>query len=321
MISIEHLTKYYGDFRAVDDVSFTVKDGEILGFLGPNGAGKTTTLKMLTCFMPPNEGTIRFNDFDVREHSMEIRKMIGYLPENAPLYEYMGVIEFLNYVCDIREIYGQKRKERIDRMIDLCGLEKVLGKDIGELSKGYRQRVGIAQAMIHEPDILILDEPTVGLDPNQVVGIRQLIKDVGEEKTVVLSTHILSEVEAVCNRVVIISSGSIVADGQTSVLMSELAGQSVIRIVLKGNVPDANMVFSTMKEVDRVDMSLEDDGNATCLDIFVRGAADMREEIFNRAVQKKWVLLEMTQQKKNLEDVFRKLTVSQSGVKQGGGAQ
>ncbi|MFC1512007.1 ATP-binding cassette domain-containing protein [Candidatus Latescibacterota bacterium] len=320
MISIEHLTKYYGGFRAVDDVSFTVKDGEILGFLGPNGAGKTTTLKMLTCFMPPNEGTIRFNDFNVREHSMEIRKMIGYLPENAPLYEYMGVMEFLNYVCDIREIYGQKRKDRISNMIDLCGLDKVLGKDIGELSKGYRQRVGISQAMIHEPDILILDEPTVGLDPNQVVGIRQLIKDVGKEKTVVLSTHILSEVEAVCKRVVIISSGSIVADGETGVLMSELAGHSVIQITLKGNIPDANIVFSTMKEVDHIDVHHGNNGEITCLDIFITGPHDIREEIFNRIVQKKWVLLGMTQQKKNLEDVFRQLTLSQADEKRGGTA-
>jgi ABC-2 type transport system ATP-binding protein len=186
MIKIENLTKYYGDFKAVDNISFVVNDGEILGFLGPNGAGKTTTLKILTCFMPPSEGSIWFNDLNVQEHSMEIRKMIGYLPENAPLYEYMSVTEYLHYICDLREIKGPKRKERIAKMIEICGLEQVLGKDIGELSKGYRQRVGIAQAMIHEPDILVLDEPTIGLDPNQVVGIRNLIKDVGKEKTVIL---------------------------------------------------------------------------------------------------------------------------------------
>jgi ABC-2 type transport system ATP-binding protein len=321
MINIEHLTKYYGDFRAVDDISFTVNDGEILGFLGPNGAGKTTTIKMLTCFMPPSDGTIRFNDLDVREHSMEIRKMIGYLPENAPLYEYMGVHEFLNYVCDIRDITGQKRIDRLDKMISLCGLGKVLGKDIGELSKGYRQRVGIAQAMIHEPDILILDEPTVGLDPNQVVGIRDLIKDVGAEKTVMLSTHILSEVEAVCNRVVIISSGAIVADGLTSNLMSTLAGQSIIRLVLKGDVPEANIVFSVMSQVEQVSVLPAGSNGVTVIDISVSGDRDIREDIFNIVVQKKWVLLEMTQQRKNLEDVFRKLTTSQNQAIQGGTAQ
>ncbi len=315
MIKIEHLTKYYGDYRAVDDISFTVNDGEILGFLGPNGAGKTTTLKMITCFMPPSEGTIFFNDLDVRENSMEIRKKIGYLPENAPLYEYMGVMEFLNYVCDIREIYGERRKERMDTMIELCGLQEVLGKDCGELSKGYRQRVGIAQAMIHEPDILILDEPTVGLDPNQVVGIRDLIKDVGVEKTVVLSTHILSEVEAVCKRVVIISSGAIVADGQTNILMSELAGQSVIQLLLKGTVTDAVPVFEAIREVDRVEVAPNAD--ATRVEIYATGSRDLREEIFNRAVKNNWVILDMTHQKKNLEDVFRQLTLAQSYTKEG----
>ena len=321
MIQIEHLTKYYGDFRAVDDISFTVNDGEILGFLGPNGAGKTTTIKMLTCFMPPSDGTIRFNDLDVREQSMEIRRKIGYLPENAPLYEYMGVHEFLNYVCDIRDIRGQRRTRRLDRMIDLCGLGKVLGKDIGELSKGYRQRVGIAQAMIHEPDILILDEPTVGLDPNQVVGIRDLIKDVGAEKTVMLSTHILSEVEAVCNRVVIISSGSIVADGATETLMSELAGQSIVRVALKGETSEANLLFSTLTGVDRVQCLDDDHDGMSSYDVYVSGVHDIREDIFRNVVNKGWVLLEMSHQKRNLEDVFRQLTVSQNRATQGGAAQ
>ena len=315
MIKIEHLTKYYGDYRAVDDISFTINDGEILGFLGPNGAGKTTTLKMITCFMPPSEGTILFDDLDVRENSMEIRRKIGYLPENAPLYEYMGVMEYLNYVCDIREISGEKRKERMEKMIELCGLQKVLGKDCGELSKGYRQRVGIAQAMIHEPDILILDEPTVGLDPNQVVGIRELIKDVGVEKTVVLSTHILSEVEAVCKRVVIISSGAIVADGQTSILVSELAGQSVIQLLLKGTVADAVPVFEAIREVDRV--KAESSGDATRVEIYATGSRDIREDIFNRVVKNNYVILEMIHQRKNLEDVFRQLTLAQTYTKGG----
>jgi len=311
MINIENLTKFYGDFKAVDDISFTVNDGEILGFLGPNGAGKTTTLKMLTCFMPPTEGTIRFNDLDVKENSMEIRKMIGYLPENAPLYEYMSVYEYLNYICDIREIYGSKRNDRISNMIDICGLHKMLGKDIGELSKGYRQRVGIAQAMIHEPEILILDEPTVGLDPNQVVGIRNLIKDVGREKTVILSTHILSEVEATCNRVVIISSGEIVADDTSEVLRRDLAGQAIIHLELKGELNDATEVFSAVEGVENVQAVSEIGNGTTKIDIAVLSDDDLREKIFATIVKKGWVILEMNHHKTNLEEVFRQLTITQ----------
>ncbi len=311
MIKIENLTKFYGDFKAVDDISFTVTDGEILGFLGPNGAGKTTTLKMLTCFMPPSEGTIMFNDFDVSENSMEIRKMIGYLPENAPLYEYMSVHEYLNYVCDLREISGSKRNDRISKMVDICGLHKMLGKDIGELSKGYRQRVGIAQAMIHEPEILILDEPTVGLDPNQVVGIRNLIRDVGKEKTVILSTHILSEVEATCNRVIIISSGAIVADGTTEDLMRDLAGQAIIHLELKGELNDAQDVFSALEGVEDVQLVSETGNGSTKIDITVSADEDLREKIFETIVKKGWVVLEMNQHKTNLEEVFRQLTIIQ----------
>lgn len=313
MIKIENLTKYYGDFKAVDNISFTVNDGEILGFLGPNGAGKTTTLKILTCFMPPSEGSIWFNDLGVHENSMEIRKMIGYLPENAPLYEYMSVYEYLNYICDLREIYGSKRKDRMSKMIEICGLNNMIGKDIGELSKGYRQRVGIAQALIHEPEILILDEPTVGLDPNQVVEIRNLIKNVGSEKTVILSTHILGEVEATCNRVVIISSGEIVADGTTENLMSELVGQAVIHLELKGNISDAPDEFSSIDEVENVQLVSDPNNGTTKLDITLSGSQDISEEIFKKTVENGWVILEMNQHKTNLEDVFRQLTLSQEG--------
>lgn len=311
MIKIENLTKFYGDFKAVDNISFTVNDGEILGFLGPNGAGKTTTLKILTCFMPPTEGVIKFNDLDVKENSMEIRKMIGYLPENAPLYEYMSVHEYLNYICDLREIYGSKRKDRISTMIDICGLHKMLGKDIGELSKGYRQRVGIAQAMIHEPEILILDEPTVGLDPNQVVGIRNLIKNVGKEKTVILSTHILSEVEATCNRVVIISSGEIVADDTTEDLRRDLAGNAIIHLELKGELHDAPAVFSSVEGVENVVMVPETGNGTTKIDISVSGDDDIRETIFGTIVKNGWVILEMNYHETNLEEIFRQLTITQ----------
>jgi ABC-2 type transport system ATP-binding protein len=314
MIRIENLTKFYGDYKAVDNISFTVNDGEILGFLGPNGAGKTTTLKILTCFMPPSEGRIFFNDMDVNEHSMEIRRMIGYLPENAPLYDYMSIQEYLEYICDLREITGPKRQERMDAMIDICGLSRMIGKDIGELSKGYRQRVGIAQAMIHEPEILILDEPTVGLDPNQIVEIRNLIKEVGQKKTVILSTHILSEVEATCNRVVIISSGEIVADGTTDSLQAKMAGESSLTLEVKGNVAAMADVYAKIKGVDKIHSVASSGGETACLEIGIQRGFDIREEVFRTTVEKGWVIYEMRQHKTNLEEVFRQLTISQGAV-------
>jgi ABC-2 type transport system ATP-binding protein len=314
MIRIENLTKYYGDFRAVDNVSFSISDGEILGFLGPNGAGKTTTLKMLTCFMPPSEGSIHFNDLNVRDHSMEIRGMIGYLPENAPVYEYMSISEYLEYICDLRQIKGPRRKDRMDAMIDICGLSKMMGKDIGDLSKGYRQRVGIAQAMIHEPAVLILDEPTVGLDPNQIVEIRNLIKQVGREKTVVLSTHILSEVEATCDRVVIISSGEIVADGTPEALQDKLAGQSTMFLEVKGAALDMPMAYSEIDGVEKVHCLANLGDQGARLEIAVKPGFDIRERIFRKTVERGWAILEMRQHKTNLEEVFRQLTLSQGGT-------
>ncbi|MDP2983554.1 MAG: ATP-binding cassette domain-containing protein [Candidatus Latescibacter sp.] len=316
MIRIENLTKYYGDFRVVDNISFTVNDGEILGFLGPNGAGKTTTLRMLTCFMPPSEGRIMFNDLDVNEHSMEIRRMIGYLPENAPLYDYMSIQEYLDYICDLRDITGQKRNERMEAMIETCGLSKMIGKDIGELSKGYRQRVGIAQAMIHEPEILILDEPTVGLDPNQIVEIRNLIKEVGQKKTVILSTHILSEVESTCNRVVIISSGEIVADGTTDSLQEKMAGQNSLTLEIKGNAAAMADVYSQIKGVEKIHSVTSSGGNTACLEIGIHRGFDIRDEVFRATVEKGWVIYEMRLNKTNLEEVFRQLTLTQGAVAQ-----
>ena len=312
MIRIENLTKFYGDFKAVDNISFKVNDGDILGFLGPNGAGKTTTLKMLTCFMPPTEGTIMYNDLGVREDSMAIREMIGYLPENAPLYEYMSVMEYLEYICDLRNIKGARRKDRMSKMVETCGLTKVIGKDIGELSKGNRQRVAIAQAMIHEPDILILDEPTIGLDPNQVIGIRNLVTKIGKEKTVIISTHILTEVEAICNRVVIISSGEIVADGTIETLRNDMAGQSILHLELKGDTVNAIDTFSSIENVEDVKEVSKNNGNAE-LDISISGSRDVREDIFKRSVEKGWTILEMHLHRNNLEDVFRSLTQSQGG--------
>ncbi|MBW1997968.1 MAG: ATP-binding cassette domain-containing protein [Deltaproteobacteria bacterium] len=213
MIHVENLTRYFGDLCAVDHINLEIQKGEILGLLGPNGAGKTTTLRMLTGFLRPSSGTIRVKDYTVEENSLEIRKLLGYLPESAPLYHDMLVYDYLDYVARMREIDGKNRLSRISQMAETCGLKEVMHKPIGELSKGYKQRVGLAHAMMKDPEILVLDEPTSGLDPNQIIEIRGIIKQIGKEKTIIISTHILSEAEATCDRVVIINQGKIVADG------------------------------------------------------------------------------------------------------------
>jgi len=226
MIQIQNLTKDYGQLRALDNVSFTIQKGEIVGFLGPNGAGKTTTLKIMTCFMPPNSGNVYIDDLNIYQSSIEVRKKIGYLPEGCPLYGEMNVVDFLKFVAELRDIDKDIILKRVREMIQTCGLQDVVHKEIGELSKGYRQRVGLAAAMIHNPKILILDEPTTGLDPNQIVEIRELIKRLGREKTVLISTHILREVEATCDRVIIIDKGKIVADGPLAEIQNSFHNQN-----------------------------------------------------------------------------------------------
>ena len=233
MIELQNVSKKYGSAFAVKDISFKVEQGEILGFLGPNGAGKTSTMKMLTCYMPPTEGDIVVQGMSVMENSMEIRKMIGYLPENTPLYEDMGVVEYLKFIADIRRIEAGRQKDAIDRVVADAGLEDVVYKDISELSKGYRQRVGLAQAIIHDPAILVLDEPTTGLDPNQIVEIRRLIKNLGEKKTVIFSTHIMQEVQATTDRVLIINKGQIAAQGTADELQASVEGQQLLRAMIK----------------------------------------------------------------------------------------
>ncbi|MCK5280855.1 MAG: ATP-binding cassette domain-containing protein, partial [Cyclobacteriaceae bacterium] len=232
-ILIENLTKVYGDQKAVDDISFEVKTGEVVGFLGPNGAGKSTTMKMITCFMAPTAGKIFLEGLDVDKDPEEIKKKIGYLPENNPLYTDMAIIDYLKFCADIQGVEKSKVSERIHKMVDLCGLNLERYKRIGELSKGYRQRVGLAQAMIHDPDVLVLDEPTTGLDPNQIIEIRKLIKELGKEKTVILSSHILSEVEATCDRILIINKGKIVADGTSETLRGQAQGKALIKVQIE----------------------------------------------------------------------------------------
>ncbi len=306
MIEVKNLTKKYGDFVAVDDISFSVPTGQILGFLGPNGAGKTTSVRIITCYMPPTAGSVTIDGLDVVEQSMEVRRKIGYLPESAPLYPEMDVLEYLDFVISLRGQSNGSRQRRIRQVVDMCGLGDVLAKSISELSKGYRQRVGLAQAMIHDPEILVLDEPTVGLDPNQIVEIRHLIKTLGRQKTVILCTHILPEVEATCDQVMIINKGKIVANGTPDSLQRSLAGKKTIRLEVNQS---ADTIRPQLLEVDGVEAVKVNSQNGTCkCEVICRQGSDPREAIFHKAVANHWVLLEMSQDVSSLEDVFRELT-------------
>lgn len=310
MIEISHLNKIYGLQRAVDDISFNVEKGEIVGFLGPNGAGKSTTMKMITCFMPPTSGSILVDGMSVDEQSLDIRKRIGYLPELNPLYLDMNVIDFLAYIAELRNIDKPNRNKRVREIVDVCALGEVLHKDINQLSKGYKQRVGLAQAMIHDPDILILDEPTIGLDPNQVVDIRKLIKQLGREKTVILSTHILTEVQATCDRAVIINRGKIVADATISELQRGAEQHNVIEIEI-GDASDA--IVGKLSAIDGVDEVREifPDGSSVGRNfrISTQSSIDPRRDIFQVVVDNNCVILGMERQVRSLEEVFHKLTM------------
>ena len=311
MIRVKNLIKSYGDLKAVDDISFLVRTGEIVGFLGPNAAGKTTTMRIITCFMPPTSGTVEVDDLNIFENSLEIRHKIGYLPENAPLYWEMNVLEYLKFIMGLRGMGDGNSNRRMKQIIDICGLGSVIHKDIGELSKGFRQRVGLAQAMIHDPEILILDEPTIGLDPNQIVEIRNLIKELGKEKTVILSTHILPEVEATCGRVLIIHEGKIVADGTAEELQSGFQGMEKIYLELKN--PDEEMenklkAFDQVEKVQRVSLP---SGQIRGFNIESSKGVDLRENLFNLSVQNNWTILEMKREQASLEEIFRLLTKSE----------
>jgi ABC-2 type transport system ATP-binding protein len=308
MIQAENLTKFYGAVCAVDQISVDIHKGEILGLLGPNGAGKTTTLRMLTGFLKPSAGTIRVKDLDIDRQSIAIKRMMGYLPESAPLYHDMLVYDYLAYIAGIREIPAEKRLPRIRELAELCGLNEVMHKPIAELSKGYKQRVGLAHAMMCDPEILILDEPTSGLDPNQIVEIRDIIKRIGKEKTVILSTHILSEAEATCNRVVIISQGRIVADGDIDSLKQSAGETSLIHLTLQGAGYDAvQQTLGTMDGLGEVTRVGADD-NRLKIRISVPSARDLREAIYKRIKATDWTLLEFYQESRTLETIFRELT-------------
>ena len=298
-VKVEQLTKMYGEQKAVDAISFEVPTGQIVGFLGPNGAGKSTTMKILTCFIPPTSGKTLVCGFDGMNDPIEVKRRIGYLPEQNPLYPDMYVTEYLEFAARMHGMKGFGK--RIETMIEQTGLVPERKKKIGQLSKGYRQRVGLAQAMLHDPEVLILDEPTSGLDPNQLADIRQLIKKLGKEKTVILSTHIMQEVQALCDRAIIINKGKLVADDSIDGLQARSKGSTVVKVSFK-EIPEIAL-FSKIDGV--VDVKKLDD---TQLLIQYIGNQDIRETLFKFAVDHKLTLLNLQEEKQSLEDVFRQLT-------------
>lgn len=308
MIHIKQLKKYYGTFPAVNDISFDVAAGEILGFLGPNGAGKSTTMKVITGYYPPTAGSVTVNGLDVVENSLETRKLIGYLPESNPLYYEFTVFEYLQHIAEIREIAKSKRTSRIKEMAELTGLADRLSQPISHLSKGYKQRVGLAQAMIHDPKILILDEPTIGLDPNQIVEIRSLIKEIGREKTVILSTHILQEVQATCDRVVVIAQGQKKADNTLDELQGMFQGLPVIDLMVRGNGAESLDLYNTIPGVRKVDRLADAEPNVVTLRITTDKSTDLRTDFFKLCVDKGWTLLGLNREVQSLESIFAQLT-------------
>lgn len=312
MIKVEHLSKAYADRLAVKDINFHVDKGEILGFLGPNGAGKTTTMRMLTCHLPPTSGKATVAGFDVFEQSLEVRKRIGYLPENVPLYLDMPVQRYLTFVAKLKGLPNNKIKERLEYSLRVCRIDDVRTKIIGKLSKGYRQRVGLAQALIHDPDVLILDEPTVGLDPKQINETRQLIKSLGGQHTIILSTHILPEVSMTCSRVVIINGGRVVAEDTPDNLTRRIQGRD--RLHVEAKAPKQAMV-EALRSIPGVNHVTADsvDGRIRC-EVEVSGKDDIRPLLASTIVNQGWPLIELRASSMSLEEVFLKLTTREEAA-------
>jgi len=305
MIDVRNVTKYYGNFCAVDNVSFSINKGEITGLLGPNGAGKTTTMRMITGFLPSTEGSIEVDGKDVSVYPRDIKRSIGYLPESAPSYQDMLVLDYLIFVA---AIHGIKDKNVIDSTAEQCGLTEMMDRRIDELSKGYRQRVGLAQAMIHDPEILILDEPTSGLDPNQILEVRDLIREIGKTKTIIISTHILQEVEALCERVLIINEGKVITDSVTSDLQASHGNRYNIKLSLTGT--DFKGLEKAFKPIDGFLSIKGGDGDKkhTNAVISTTDEVDARPQIFSIIKKNDWVLYEMVRSKHTLEHIFAELT-------------
>jgi ABC-2 type transport system ATP-binding protein len=310
-IKVENLTKFYGQQCAVNNISFEINTGEIVGFLGPNGAGKSTTLKMITTYLSPSSGNVSIDGLSIDEHSEKVRSKIGYLPETNPLYLEMNVVDYLEYAAQLQSVPKDSIKSSINKMISICGLSEVQHKNIGELSKGFKQRVGLAQAMIHNPEVLLLDEPTSGLDPNQILEIRKLIKNLGKQKTLMLSTHILQEVQATCDRVLIINNGEIVADAKTEDLQKKFQGQFVINLSVK---KDASLTkdkyikeLQTVKNVEAVRV-LSDSEGIWETEVTTSKSGDIREELARKIMSLNLVMFELHQKEISLEEIFRNLT-------------
>jgi len=308
MIEVENLSKTYSGFRAVQGISFHVNKGEIVGFLGPNGAGKSTTMKILSGYLPPTDGKIQIAGYDVVTDSIEVRKRIGYMPENVPLYTDMRVNEFLRFRAELKKVARRKIKDRVETVKQLCHLKDVENKIIGTLSKGYRQRVGLADAMVHEPELLILDEPTIGLDPNQIRSVRDLIKDLGKHHTILLSTHILSEVELTCSRVLVIHHGRIEASDTPANLTKLVRGGGSILLEVKAPSADVMTKIEALPNIEDVEITIPNDGDWTQAKIYGKPGVDIREDVYNVVRANNWSLRELARIKATLEEAFVELT-------------
>lgn len=308
MIDVEGLTRFYGEKRAISDVSFHVKKGEILGMLGPNAAGKTTTMRILTCFMPPTSGKATIDGYDIFSQSLEVRSITGYLPENPPLYTDMSVTDYLNFVCKIKKIDKARRSKVIDTVIEKIALGDVRKSLIGKLSKGFKQRVGLAQALLNSPKIVILDEPTVGLDPKQIIEIRELIKNLRGEHTVILSSHILPEIEQTCERVVIINEGMVVAEDTPENLTNRLKGGERTQLQVEGDQDKIKSVLQSFLEIKSMDIRAEANGLNR---VVVESEKDIRKQLAKLMVDNGFGLLELSADRFTLEDIFLRLTMKE----------
>ncbi|MBC8111196.1 MAG: gliding motility-associated ABC transporter ATP-binding subunit GldA [Verrucomicrobia bacterium] len=300
-VVVSGLTKVYGSQKAVDAISFTAQQGEILGFLGPNGAGKSTTMKIITGYLPPSAGKAEVLGFDVERNAMQVRRNIGYLPEHNPLYVDMYVHEYLHFIGSLHQLKGKRLKEKTAEIIEKVGLTVEQNKKIGALSKGYRQRVGLASTLLHDPQVLILDEPTTGLDPNQIIEIRNLIKNLGKEKTIIFSSHLMQEVEAICNRVLIINHGKLVADNKVTDLQ-QLHDRQITVLVEFASQIDVN-ILNQLADIEQVEKISENQYAITA-----KGNTDLRASIFKLAAENQWTLVGLRQEESSLENVFQKLT-------------
>jgi ABC-2 type transport system ATP-binding protein len=304
VIEVEHVSKVYSGRKAVDDVSFRVEKGEVLGFLGPNGAGKTTTMRILTCYMPSTEGTARIAGYDIFDESIEVRKRIGYLPENPPLYPEMSVRSYLDFVAKIKATPSNQRKSQVDEAIGKCNLGDVENRIIGRLSKGYKQRVGLAQALLNNPEVLILDEPTLGLDPKQIHEVRSLIKGLASSHTVILSTHILPEVSMTCNRVVVINKGKVVASGTPEGLGQQMKGAERVSLTVEGPVEAVRGKLAGIDGVLSVQAAAEAAAGTSTYTVECKLHSDLRRALASAVVSQGWGLLELRGVSMSLEDVF-----------------